>query len=90
MSVSLHANELISYLFTWCMYPNLQPVHTSTAGQSKSQEPSWLVCLSLEEHLVGPAEGPNRGFTSFPEQTAMGMEMLLKQQNYLRAGRENL
>lgn len=56
------------------MHPNLQPVHTSMAGQSKSQEPPWLVCLSLGEHLVGP----DRVFASFSEQTPMVVETLVR------------
>lgn len=78
------------YTVRWHMHPNLQPVRTSTAGQSKSQEPPQLVSLSLEEHLVEPAEGPNRVFIFFPEQTAIVMETLVRDKKDLRIGQENL
>lgn len=62
----------------------------STAGQSNSQEPLWLGCLSLEDHLVLPGEGPKRVFTSFPEQTPMVVEALVRDKKGLRTGQENL
>lgn len=78
------------YTVRWHMHPNLQPVHTSTAGQPKSQEPPQLGRLSLEEHLVGPAEGQKTVFTSFPEQTPLVLETLVRDRKDLRTSQENL
>lgn len=61
----------------------------STAGQSNSQEPPWLDACPWRSTLCCQRRD-QRVFTSFPEQTPMVVETLVRDKKGLRTGQENL
>lgn len=78
VSMSLHANELILYLFTLSDGTCTQTFNLCIPAQLGSQR--------ARSHPVGP----NRVFASFPEQAAVVVETLVRDKKDLSTGQENL